>query len=102
MSRLRKPVSTVAPRKLSSEPTDYVPQHPMAAFRHVESPEPQPDHLEQYAEVRPFEDADWTPKAVRSTDHKHTDDANLTKIHEGQTDTDVVAAKLEAQEEKAC
>ena len=65
MSRLRKTVSTVAPSAPSSEPTDYVPQHPMAAFRHVASPEPQADHLEQYAEVRPFEDAEWSWKRFK-------------------------------------
>lgn len=65
MSRLRKPVSTVAPSAPSSEPTDYVPQHPMAAFRHVASPEPQADHLEQYAEVRPFEGAEGSWKGFK-------------------------------------
>tara|TARA_B100001063_G_C16661754_1_gene501462 strand:+ start:159 stop:563 length:405 start_codon:yes stop_codon:yes gene_type:complete len=58
MSRLRKPTTVVAPSDYESEPTDYVPQHPLAAFRHVPTTAEDVDHLEQYAEVRPFENAE--------------------------------------------
>ena len=51
MSHIRKPVSTVAPRKYTSTCTDYVPQHPMAAFHQAPPPV-----------ERPFQHAEWSLK----------------------------------------
>lgn len=70
MSRLRKPVSITASRESTSAPSDYVPQHPMATFSHVMAPAEESDHLDEYAEVRPFEDAEWSMKGMKKSAKK--------------------------------
>ena len=62
MSRLKNKTLTITePTHQESEPTDYVPQHPMTSFRH-KAVQDEPDHLSQYTEVHPFEDSEISLK----------------------------------------
>lgn len=47
----------------NSAPTDYKIQHPLAAFKHAPV-QTDNDHLHQYTEVSPFEDAEWSARAA--------------------------------------
>lgn len=69
MSRLRKNTTAVTeskPMECDSDPTDYKIQHPLAAFKHIPA-QTDEDHLHQYTEVRPFEDAEWGFKGAKDT-----------------------------------
>ena len=66
MSRIRKNTTAVTeskPMEYDSDPTDYKIQHPLAAFKHVPA-QTDDDHLHQYTEIRPFEDAEWSFKGA--------------------------------------
>lgn len=57
MSSLRKKPSFKSSQLPAPPPSDYVPQHPLYAFK----PEPvaaAKDHLDNYVETRPFEDTE--------------------------------------------
>lgn len=48
-----------------SMPENYQPKHPMMAFQGV-APAPVADHLDEYREVRPFEDSEGLMSGLRS------------------------------------
>jgi len=48
-----------------SMPENYQPKHPMMAFQGV-APAPVADHLDEYREVRPFEDSEGLISGLRS------------------------------------
>lgn len=67
MSRLKnKTLAITEPTEDESEPTDYVPQHPMTSFRH-KAVQDESDHLSQYTEVHPFEDSEISMKGVKAS-----------------------------------
>ena len=72
MSRLQKTATSMTetkPMEYDSGPTEYRIQHPLAAFKHVPV-ETEKDHLHQYTEVRPFEDAEWSLKGAAKSAKK--------------------------------
>ena len=48
-----------------SMPENYQPKHPMMAFQGV-APTPVADHLDEYREVRPFEDSEGLISGLKS------------------------------------
>lgn len=68
MSRLQNKAASMTESKpmkydSNSAPTDYKIQHPLAAFKHAPV-QTDKDHLHQYTEVSPFEDAEWSARAA--------------------------------------
>lgn len=64
MSAIKRKNSEPKVEQLSM-PENYQPKHPMMAFQGV-APAPVADHLDEYREVRPFEDSEGLISGLKS------------------------------------